>query len=205
MSLEELRRSVLEKAKGKARKIVEEAKERARKIVEEAKREYFRRLERERSLALRSLRDSENRKVMEKALELNLKLVSTKNAILKDIVNRVRAELMALDDSTRKESLRRLLKESLEAGMFGSKKVVVKVVSRDTKLISDVIEEEGLKDVVLRVLKLNSRYMGGVLVESSDGSVAVDNTYLTRLEKVKTILIKRLNDDVFKVSKNGVT
>ncbi|MCD6428893.1 MAG: hypothetical protein J7L12_04705 [Desulfurococcales archaeon] len=201
MGLEELRKSILEKAERKASKIIEDAKEKAKKIIEEAREEYYRRLSKERERALRKLKEEENRKYISKVMELNLELVNLKNRILNEVVSELRRRLMTLSGDLRKESLRKLLKEALDTGIFGSRRVVVKVIPEDIELIKDVIREEGLEDRVASISVIGSEFLGGVIVESEDGSIALDNTYATRLDKVMPKLVEKLNKEVFGLGK----
>lgn len=201
MGLEELRKSILEKAQRKASKIIEDAREKAKKIVEEAREEYYKRLSKEREQALRKLKEEENRKYISKVMELNLELVNLKNRILNEIVSELKRRLETLSEELRKESLRKLVKEALNTGIFGSGRVVIKVIPNDVKLIKDIIREEGLEDQVASVGKISSEFLGGVIVESEDGSIALDNTYATRLDKVMPKLIEKLNKEVFGLGK----
>ncbi len=201
MGLEELRRSILEKAERKASKVVEEAKEKAKKIVEEAKEEYYRRLSKEREQALRKLRERENRKYISRVMELNLQLVNLKNRILNEVITEVKQKLVALDKEKRKKSLKKLLREALNAEIFGSGHIVVKVVKKDTDLIKDIIKEEGLEAQVASINVINSEFLGGVVIESEDGSIAIDNTYATRLDKIMPKLVEKLNKEVFGLGK----
>ena len=201
MGLEELRRSILEKAERKARKIIEDAEERAKRLVQEAKQEYYRRLGRERERALRRLKEEENRKYVSKIMELNLELVNLKNKVLDEVLAEVKQRLTTLSTEERKESLRKLLKESINTGMFGSEPVVVKVIEADADLIKDVIREENLGERVDSIKVMGPEFLGGVIVESKDGSIAVDNTFATRLSKLIPRLVEKLNKEVFGLGK----
>ncbi len=201
MGLEELRKSILEKARRKASKIVEEAKEKAEKIVEEAKEEYYRRLSKERERALRKLREEENRKYINKVMELNLEIVNLKNKILSEVISELRKRLSTLSKELRKESLRKLLKEALDTGIFSSGRVVIKVVPEDVELIKDIVKEEGLEDRLSSIGIISSDFLGGIVVESEDSSIALDNTYATRLDKLMSRLVEKLNKEVFGLGK----
>ncbi|MCD6428759.1 MAG: hypothetical protein J7L12_03990, partial [Desulfurococcales archaeon] len=80
-------------------------------------------------------------------------------------------------------------------------RVVVKVIPEDIELIKDVIREEGLEDRVVSISVIGSEFLGGVMVESEDGSIALDNTYATRLDKVMPKLVEKLNKEVFGLGK----
>ncbi len=196
MSLEELRKRILEEAQREAEEILRKAREEAERIVAEAKEEYYRKLRNARRKALQEFIERKNAEYVSKLVEFNIELLKLKNRILNEILTEVQRELAELPVSKRKESLKTLLKESLESGIFAGS-VIVKVVPKDSNVIKEVVQER-FKDVVTAVELHDPRILGGVLVESLDREHAIDNTYATRLEKAMPEIMNILNSRVFR-------
>ena len=195
MSLEELRERILEEARKEAEEILRKAREEAERIISEAKEEYYKRLRNARRKALQELIEKKNAEYVSKLVEFNLELLKLKNRILNEILDEVRRELAELSDAKRRKSLEILLRESVESGVF-TNSVIVKVIPRDSDLIKDIIKEH-FSDVVTSVELCDPNRLGGVLVESLDRERAIDNTYVTRLEKAMPEIMSILNTKIF--------
>ncbi len=204
MSLDKLREGLILRAREKARKIIENARKKAEEIVREAEIDYKRKLAVEREKALKKLMDEWNRKVTKELVEENLKLTRLKNDLVDDIVSKVRETIAKMPESVRRDSLRKLIAESLGSGVFPpGEELRVRVVRRDLELLRSLIDSGEFKGVFKEVGQLDDSALGGIIVETLDGSIAVDNTYSTRLERVKPVLVKLLNERVFKVGARG--
>ncbi len=201
-SEDELRKTLIERARKEAEKIIEEAKKRAKEIVEQARREYERRVARKREEVIKRIIEEESRRYTAKIVELNKELVRLKNEVLNNLRNEIINYLKSLDPKTREESLRKLLKEAINSGVFSEHKVVVRVVRNDKEIIEKIIKKDKeLKKVIVRVEELGDEYIGGVLIESEDGSIALDNTYKSRIERLTPEIVRKLNEEIFEVSK----
>jgi len=198
MSLEALKESVFEKARAKAEKILNDAKEQASKIVNEAKREYLRKSEIARNRELTELINEYSRRLTARSAELNTELLKVKNQVINDLLETVKTRLNEVSEDLRKESLKNLLNEALAQGINVGE-VIVKVVPKDVELLHRVLSGEVSNALIVKKVEvLPESYLGGVVVESADGMFAVDNTYSTRLEKLSTVLYRKLAEEVFK-------
>ncbi len=197
MSLEELRKRILEEAQKDAEKILREAKEEAERIVAEAREEYYRKLRNARRKALQEFIEKKNAEYVSKLVEFNIELLKLKNKMLNEILADVQRELTEFPASKRRESLRILLKESLESGVFTGN-VIVKVVPKDSNIVREVVQEY-FKEAVTAIELCEPEKLGGVIVESIDREHAVDNTYATRLEKAMPEIMNILNAKIFRV------
>ncbi len=198
MSYEALREKILEEARREAERILAEAREKAEKILREAREEYERRVEKARRKALQELRERKNAEYVSKVVQLSMEFVKLKNSLLEKTLSKVRERLRNLPPDVRRESLRRLIKEAIESGVFSSD-VVVKVVPQDVEVAKSIVTQDPmLRGVVARVEALDDeRALGGAVVESIDRRRAVDNTYRARIERALPKLIGRLNEEVF--------
>lgn len=197
MSLERLKEGLRRRAEEKAVKIIQEAEERARKILEEAKREYEERLRKTREDAINRLRSELSKKLVEESMKLGIELVNLKNRMLNEILNEVKSRISKLPEDVREKSLTNLFNEALESGVFG-KAIRIKVVSRDKQLMKKILNSRKISKEIIEIQTLDDHYIGGVIIESEDGNISIDNTYLTRLERVAQLLIKKLNEEIFK-------
>ncbi len=198
MSYEALREKILEEARREAERILAEAREKAEKILRKAREEYERRVEKARGKALQELRERKNTEYVSKVVQLSMEFVKLKNSLLEKTLSKVRERLRNLPPDVRRESLRRLIKEAIESGVFSSD-VVVKVVPQDVEVAKSIVTQDPmLRGVVARVEALDDESaLGGAVVESIDRRRAVDNTYRARIERALPKLIGRLNEEVF--------
>ncbi|MEM0347892.1 MAG: V-type ATP synthase subunit E family protein [Zestosphaera sp.] len=196
MSLEALRAEILKKARAKADAIIKSAEEEAKKILDEAMKEYSRRYELAREAELRELRDELSKKLSEKNLEVSTRLLNLKNELIKELREEILSKIREMSDAERKKSLKKLITECLNE-LHVAQKINVCVVEKDIPLIKDVLRELGIEDRVREIKILSPESVGGVLVESEDGSLGLDNTYVTRLERLLSLVYKKLNDEVF--------
>lgn len=196
MSLEALRAEILKKARAKADAIIKSAEEEAKKILDEAMREYLRRYELVREAESRELRDELSKKLSEKNLEVSMRLLNLKNEIVKELKEEILSKIKEVSNAERRNSLKKLITECLNE-LHTEQKINVGVVERDVPLIKDVLRELGIEGRVKEIKILPPESVGGVLVELEDGSLGLDNTYTTRLERLLSIIYKKLNDEVF--------
>jgi len=197
MSIESLREAVIRKAQKEAERIIEEARRRAEEIIRDAMKRYELRVKRRREELISKIINEENMKYIRKVMELNIKMTTLKNEILNEVLKGIEERLRTSNTNTRRESLRALLREVLGSGVLPpNTKVIIRVVKQDMDLIKELIKEEGITAIVSKVETLSDDHIGGLIIETEDGSIAVDNTYKTRLEKLKPEITKVLQEKV---------
>ncbi|MCC6033375.1 MAG: hypothetical protein LM561_04765 [Desulfurococcaceae archaeon] len=196
MSLDALREEILRKARAKAEAMIKSAEEEAKKILDEAMREYTRRYELVREAELRELRDELSKKLSEKNLEVNTNLLNLKNELIEALRKEILSKINEMSDEERRKSLKKLINECLNE-IRTSRRVRVCVVERDVPLVKDVLRELSVEDRVMEIKTLPPESVGGVLIETEDGSLGLDNTYATRLERLMTFIYRKLNEEVF--------
>lgn len=198
MGIESLRDGILSKARERAEEIIKNAEIKAKELVASSLKVYEERVKEESERRYRELRSNYERMYSNELFKLNIELLTLKNEILGDVRTNLINRLRSVDRNIRLHSLRNLLKESLNNEVFkGFNRFKVYVVKSDLELINEVLVEEGLKDFV-EVKTLDDMYLGGLMLGSSDDSLLVDNTYLTRLERGLNVIIGKLLSTVFK-------
>jgi len=198
MGIDALREGILSKAREKANEIVRNAELRAKELLASASREYEEKVREEVERRYKALRSDYGKAYSDEVFKLNMELLALKNEILNDVRRAVIERLKNVDRGVRRQSLKNLLKESLSYEAFKEfEKLVVHVTSTYLELIKEILVEEGLEKVV-EVKALDDKYLGGLIVECYDGSLYVDNTYLTRVERGLNIIVGKLHRTVFK-------
>lgn len=197
MSVDELRRAVLDRAKSEAEAIIRRAENEATKIIEEATRRKRIIIDQKKEEILRSI--NPDARIAEARSKARLLIAEAKNVILNEIRNLVEDFLRTLPRDKRLESIKKLASEAMEELLRTVNKVdyvVIKVSASDTEL-SDYIKSYVEKNYGVRVEGVyGTDILGGVIVECFGGEVAVDNSYDRRLEKaIKTIVPQLLTSE----------
>jgi len=189
MSVEELKRVVLEKARAEADQIIAEAYKKAEAIVREAEEKRKRFIESEKSKLRRELQVES--RIGEARRRARLVFSSARAEIAREIEEKALEKLGNLDPEKRADSLRILLEESLaelRRAVPSLNKVEVYVSPGDKSNIEELLRTMG-GNVDFKVIE-DPSIIGGVKVSS--GEVLVDNTYNTRLRKASVEVFKEV-------------
>ena len=189
MSLEELKRAVLEKARLEAEEIVREAFERAKGIVREAEEKKKAIIEEERRRVLSEL--GLEAKLAEARREARLIIARTKHEIVEELKKNVRELLDTMSEDERRDSLRKLLLESineLRTCGFSVENIILYVSPKDRKIVEGILMEMNISASIIEDQKIS----GGVIVSTPSGEVYIDNTYESRLERLLRSVLSEL-------------
>ena len=189
MSLEGLRRVVLEKARLEAEEIIKEASERAKSIIRDSEEKKKSIIEEERRRVLSEL--GLEVKLAEARREARLIIARTKHEIVKELEKKVRELLDTMSEDVRRNSLRKLLLESLnelKTCGFSVENAVVYVSPRDRKIVESILMEMNINASIIE----DQRISGGVILSTLSGDIHIDNTYETRLERVLRSVLSEL-------------
>ncbi|NPA97615.1 MAG: hypothetical protein GXO32_08450 [Crenarchaeota archaeon] len=179
-SMDRLREAVLAKAREEAERIVREAEERARRIVEEARERKRREIEEARRRLYEEV--GYEARIAEARIRAAQLIARVKNEVLEELRAKVMDRLSRLSEGERRRSVEKLLWEALGSGVVGDR-FRLYVAKRDSAIAEDVVTATGLRDRVAAVVGREDM-VGGVIIESEDGSTRVDNSYSTRLSMV---------------------
>lgn len=181
MSLEELRKTVINKAKLEAEEIVREALEKARNIIKEAEEKKKAMIEEERRKLLSEL--ELEAKLAEARREARLIVVKAKHEVVEEIREKIKILLENMDEDKRRKSLRKLLLESLEELKncgFKVENIVLYVSPRDKGIVENLLRELNINGKIVE----NCGIIGGLLISTPGNEVSIDNTYSSRVEKI---------------------
>ena len=194
-AMERLHQAVIEKARAEAEKIVQEAEIRAHEIIEEAKRRKLREIEEMR----KRIRDEiqYDVRIAEAKIRARHIIAQAKNDIFNYLRERILKELSSLSLELRRESIRNILREIISSGIFGDQRLRIYVARQDLDIARRVVEELDISSKVVEVLPSDS-IIGGVIVQSIDGTVRVDASYERRLELILSRKATELSLELFR-------
>jgi V/A-type H+-transporting ATPase subunit E len=176
MGLETVVDDIKQKARARADEIVDEAEQESDETLSEARQEAESIVEQAREEAKKEAEDLREQEVSSAKLEARKMVSREERDLLAELRADVRDELAGLEDG--REDLTRSL---LEAGVeeLGDEEGAVYAAEGDEELVEDLVDDVdgfeygGTTDV-----------LGGVVVESADGEVRVDNSFDSVLERL---------------------
>jgi len=172
---------ILSEAQKEAEKLKEEAKKRA-----EAKAEWILR-------KAKTQAEIEKQRIIANAkLEVRKKKLAVQEELIRKVIESLKERLASLPDEEYFPILVELTVKAVEE--LGVESVVIHSNERTLKLIAERLAEfkEKIKEALGREVEVTLgepfHTIGGVIVESSDGSVRVDNTFEARIERFESEL-----------------
>lgn len=191
---ERIKEKLLEKAREDAKRIVEDAKREAEKIIKEAEEKWKKKVEETRRKIIEEAKREAEEILVDARIKARIRITEEKNRVIEQLLGKVE-ELVDKDVFNREESLRKLLEEAIKQSRLNE--VVIYVSSRDIKLMQSLKPriESGLKVKIIDIREANIK--GGVIVESVDGGIRIDNSYDVRLELVKMKLLPEVSKELF--------
>ncbi len=191
--MDKLKESILDYAKKEAERIVKEAERTAKEIIESAEREWRQKCEGEINKIIEDAKRKAEEILVEAKIKARMNIAQAKDKVIKEILSKVR-ESIERGEFNRTLSLKNLLKESLKA--VEGIKVRVYVNPKDVDIVKEIVEKE-YKDIVKEIVS-NNKISGGIIVESLDKSITIDNTYNTRIKALERRLLQIIARELFK-------
>jgi V/A-type H+-transporting ATPase subunit E len=190
MSVDELKKAVLEKARSEAEAIVKKAEEEARRIVEEAQLKKRELIEQKKTEIIATL--NPDARIADARYRARLLIAEAKNTILREVREQVIKMINTIPLGRRFNSIVKLVDETMHEllhsiGVVDS--IIVKISSNDLQYaehIKNYIERTyGVKVSDVQVVNI----IGGLIVECMGGDIVINNSYDERLERtLKTIV-----------------
>jgi vacuolar-type H+-ATPase subunit E/Vma4 len=191
--MKDLTEAVLNKVREQARAIEHAAEAEAARELDKARNRREQRIEAERRRLLAAAETEAARIIAKGVMAARNTLAAAKSAVMHDIVARARAELEAL--AVERGALARLMAEAVD-GLGGEGKVEVGVRADDLELARELVSgDERLSELVGEVVE--RPIGGGVIVQSEDRSIVVDNTHAARLETLVPRILARFGRELF--------
>lgn len=190
--MDKISAAILDKVRKEARDLVKEAEKQGEKEVEEAKKQRLERLREDSDKMIAQAEAEAARIIAQASIVARQELLAAKAGVVDEIVSRAKKELLMTSID---ESLTNLIKEAI--GAIELDEVKVCVSSRDIDSAKKIIKrDKEMGSKVKAVAKTDCS--GGVIIESLDGEVEIDNTYDTRLEMLLPKIYPDLNKELFK-------
>jgi len=187
-----LREEILKKAKGEASKIIEVAESRAKEIIDRAMKRKESEIEEARKRIEEKL--GVEAAIVEAKRKARIIIAEAKNRVLQKLIEVIKQELGSIN---REDSIKYLLKEALNTGLFENVQVIIRTLPSDEAYVREAIKELNIESKVVRIEYLRSEALGGIIIESIDGSLRVDNTYAMRLERILRTELPRISRELF--------
>ncbi len=174
----EEREKIISRSEKTAKRLIKEAKTRAKEVSQSILQEEDPELEATRT---RILGESELRK--------KRSLSKVKNQVVEEVFEKAWQNLSKIRERPDYHSIL----EKLGGEILKGEDVIVYVNERDVTLIQKILTSRGLNAEV----KSGQNCVGGLVVETRNGSVSIHNTIESRLEKIRELLIQEVNQILF--------
>jgi len=192
--MEKIREAILDKVKGDAENLIKEAEEKARQEIEKAEKEKERKFEGEKHKMMREAEGEAARISAQASIKARQELLNAKASVIDEIVSRVKD---AVSRTSNDEGLLNLTSEAISA--LGVDKVRVYVSTKDMATAQRILK--GDKELAGRIAELKGfDCAGGVVAESMDGKVRIDNTHDSRLEMLLAKALPDISKELFQGS-----
>ena len=190
--MEKISEAILDKVKADAQQIIKEAEEKALNDIQEAEKQKEARFAEKKRRVIEEAKGEATRILAQASIQARQELSRAKAAVIDEVVNKVRATLS--ETSSDKSSLLNLITEAI-AGLAADK-VRLFVSSKDMSTAQELIKgNRKLAAEVTEIKEFNST--GGVIVESLDGKLRIDNTYESRLEMLLPKMLPEIGRALF--------
>ncbi len=193
MKTDTIRTAVLEKAQVEADEITANARLKAEEMITRAKEQKKKQSEEEKNRIIAAGGREASRILAQSSLTARREVLREKDAIINDIITRVKNDLRgtSMDEAT----ITRLIDETMDA--FETEGNLRLLVSpRDSSAVRTVVEKNpGMKERITEIVECEC--LGGVMAESIDGMVSIDNTFDMRLDMLIPKILPRIGRELF--------
>ena len=193
METNKIRAAILKKAHGEAEEIISNARVKAGELITAAKEKKAKRFEEEKSQVISKARREASRILAQSSLKARQAILKEKDDVINEILRRVKEDLAgkAMDESV----LIHLIGETVQA-FETENKLKLLVSPKDIAVARKVVEEnDNLKEQIAQIVEFEC--LGGVMAESMDGMVSIDNTFDMRLEMLTPKILPRIGRELF--------
>ncbi|MBN2398609.1 MAG: hypothetical protein JXI32_09530 [Deltaproteobacteria bacterium] len=193
METDKIRAAILEKAQKEAEEIVANAKAKAKDLMAHAEEQKKKRSEEEKNRILSEAQREASRILAQSSLKARQEILKEQDVVINDIIAKVKEDLAG--KKTDEEAFVTLIREAVEA-FESEEKLRLLVSSRDIAVARKVVKED--KVLSKQIQEIAERdCLGGVIAESMDGMVSIDNTFDVRLGMLVPKIMPELGKKLF--------
>ncbi len=181
MGIEKVREEVIAKAKKQAAAIIAEAQKEAQAIVASAEEKAKSKKRTAEAEIEKEISEMKTREISSAELEVNKMLLETKKKIIEEAFEEAKQRISKMPASSRKEHIRALIskaKNQIE---------ISKIICNE----NDVKYAEGYKAQTANI-------SGGIIAENRDGTIRIDYSYESILDKIRDESLKDVAKILFK-------
>ncbi|HOO89417.1 MAG TPA: V-type ATP synthase subunit E [Syntrophales bacterium] len=193
METDKIRAAILEKAHNEAEEIVANAKAKAKILIEQAQEQKKKRFEEEKKRIISEAQREASRILAQSSLKARQVILKEQDAIINEVIAKTRESLAR--ETTNEQAFNTLIREAIEA--FESKeKLRILVSPRDITIVRKVVNEnDNLKEQTGEIVERD--ITGGIIAESMNGMVSIDNSFEVRLEMLRPKIMPELGSTLF--------
>ena len=185
---DKLKQELLADADAQAKEIVARAQEEADKIVGEARQEAAKKLEARLADAAAEAEKQSRSIFADIELETNRRWLRKQEACIEDLLQAALAKADKAEGFDRAASLASLAKDALRA--IGGRDCIVTFNPQDASIVTADWIQKLSREIYPEAsyayeLKADASIDGGIVVETADGARQVDNSYKTRLQRMR--------------------
>ena len=188
--MDKISAAILDKVKEEARQIIEEAEEKGKAEIETAKKNREIRFANERRRLIAGAEAEAARISAQASIGERQELLSAKSNVLSNVIAKVKKELSFVSNEA---NMINLIKESISG--LGVSEVKIYLSKKDVAMVKGILnknKELGSKVKAVETINCN----GGVVIESIDGSLRIDNTFDTRLDMILPRVIPEISKEL---------
>jgi vacuolar-type H+-ATPase subunit E/Vma4 len=190
--MEKISETVLEKVKEEAQEIIKQANKVASKEIDRAEKQVKEKYSEEKQKVFDEAEREAARILAKAQIEARQKIAQAKAEIIDKITARVEERLNEATDT--QASLASLMREAIEG--LNTDKAIVYVSADDVSKAKKALQED--KALAGKVMEIKEAgFKGGVIAETVDGMVKVDNTYATRLKMLLPQIMPEIQKTLF--------
>ncbi len=190
--MEKISSAILDKVRAEAESIVKDAGEKAREEREKAKKQQEAKLLEGKNKMIEEARSEAAQIRSQGSMSVRRESLTAKNEVINKIISEAKKSLANFSGS--ETSSLGLIKEGIN--ILGVDKARIYVSPKDVSRVQKIVKgDKELADKITEVKE--NKCLGGVVVESIDGKLRIDNTYETRLEMLLPKLLPEINKELF--------
>ncbi len=198
METDKIRKAILDKAKEDADKIISDAEIKAKESIEKAEGQKEQQCEDEKKKIISEARREASRILAQASLKSRQEILKEKDAVINKIIKMVKDELLQEEQGS--EIFIHLIEEAIDA-LKSEDKIRLLVSHKDLDIVRKVIEENSsLKEKIAELAGIDC--IGGIMIETINGMVSIDNTFDTRLEMLMPKILPEIGKNLFGVNEN---
>ncbi|MBN2397741.1 MAG: hypothetical protein JXI32_05115 [Deltaproteobacteria bacterium] len=193
METDKIRAAILDKAKNEAEEIVANARTKAKDLLAHAEEQKEKRFEEEKTRILSEAQREAARILAQSSLKARQEILKEQDAVINEIVAQAKETLA--QEPTGEKDLTILIKEAV-AAFESDEKLRILASPREIEAVKQAVKnDDGLSKQIEEVVEHDC--LGGVIAESMDGMVSIDNSFEVRMGMLLPKIMPELGKKLF--------